>query len=1623
MTERLAARTVGAALLAGLCACSIGAGGLIGCGQADVSSAPDAGSDASSPQALATTTQAGGSTKTELHARALARATGLAALHRPLAEVLAPNPDGLHAETTGGFASLGFRNAHDASLLGARFPTHADQSFQLAPARVERWGARFAPEGAAHVEGVEDEGRLIYPQAWPSTDLIVATGRRGVEWALVLNDARAPSTFAWKVDLGKGLRVGRERHPNGAIDLLDSNGDAALRVLPAFAIDAKGVRREVAVALEDGALRVGLDTRGLAYPILIDPVVEVPIWQRVLKGGDPGGFPYRANAGGAWFNNSFLAIGGRYPSGGWVLGKDAYSYASGGGWTVSSVLPSTYLGGGIRDAGVTTVGSKLYLANGCIDADCTYPFSSVLTLTTAAGWQPLCTGTACNIGSIQAGLTSVGTQVLSFGGASWNSGQYTVWGTLSVLDTKNAATSFAPVTVTSYPSGRRAPVFVGQPNGTYALIFGGAGKTPTELLGDTWLYTKTGDATGKLACLCNCIGTTPQMPPCQDEPFPRAFASAVWDAARQSFIVAGGFAAFGDGFGQTRSTYEFNPVGNKWTRLCGESQLDGCGGINPFDSAAAAWDPNTRRTMITGGTVPSGGASQPSGDTYTLYLRGGTCSADADCDTGHCVENTCCETASCGTCQTCAGTVKPGQCDNIALGQPDTVHACAACDGAGSCKKALGQTCTTGSECAYGNCVDGTCCQTTSCGGGLTCANSYGYCLKVLGSPCNKDGDCGSGHCADGVCCGVANCGAGMRCDFTASAGSCKKVTGQACTAASDCGTGYCVDGWCCGTACSGQCEACDVVHGLCQPITGAPHNGRAACAGSAPCGSFCNGSDPTACHYAGSAIACGTPSCASGVEQDVSTCDGSGACKPNSKACGAFTCGGTSCNTTCTTSAQCSSGYYCKSGTCSPKEIDGTNCTVGGASSCASGNCVDGVCCKSSACTAGGMCNVTGAVGTCSKPAGVACSDASECGSGFCVDKVCCDKACNGQCEACDVSGKVGTCSAVSGAPHGSRTACGGTGVGGECAKVCDGSDTTTCKYPGGAKSCGAATCVTGVETHVAVCDGAGGCKDVPATCNGYVCGASACKTTCSTSTDCASGYYCKPGTTTCVPIEGLGTSCSTSATCTSGFCTDGVCCAVSSCGGADRACNLNGKGTCVSKNGAACTANAECASNHCVDGYCCDGACTGTCEACNQAGNLGKCVPVVGNPLAGHGACTDPSTDASCASRCDGTTGTKCAYAPTTTACGTPTCGGGVERPVSTCNGAGACNVSPKSCGSYQCGSTSCLTSCVDSSDCLAGSFCKTGACVPTLALGERCDLASDCKSGFCALGVCCEVASCGSGSACAAAPSAQAGKCLKQNGVTCAGPTECASGHCVDGVCCDAACNGQCEGCKVTGSEGTCTAVFGDPLGTRDACDALDAKDCAKRQCDGTVRDKCNGYRNGATQSCGADACLADKRLQRAGSCDGKGGCHYPDPTSCSPYACDATATNGCKSSCATEADCGDGFVCTKGSCVQGATCSDDGLSSVDKTGVAVSCAPYRCGTDGLCLSRCDTSDSCTPGTTCDTDKHACIVVQQTTTDSGGCTTTTNSSGTSRTTACTIGALAALAALTRRRVARRR
>jgi hypothetical protein len=469
-------------------------------------------------------------------------------------------------------------------------------------------------------------------------------------------------------------------------------------------------------------------------------------------------------------------------------------------------------------------------------------------------------------------------------------------------------------------------------------------------------------------------------------------------------------------------------------------------------------------------------------------------------------------------------------------------------------------------------------------------------------------------------------------------------------------------------------------------------------------------------------------------------------------------------------------------------------------------------------------------------------------------------------------------------------------------------------------------------------------------------------------------------------------GASCADGTTCETGNCVDGVCCESPSCPGTCQACNTaaspgvcapvlgaddpdtcasalnkktcDGAGACKLVVGQACPAgNGDCANAQCVDGFCCNSACTNSCDVC--AASLGA------------------TADGTCSAATPG-------YA------GNPTC------------------------GAYVCtGQTVCPISCTNDNQCSSGNFCDAnGTCQPRKAQGAVCNVAAgaDCLkagcrvctgtgNGSCVDGYCCDTACsgscdvcaaslgasangtctpapkgyaggplcdpflCGGGSAtcpttcatqadCVAGAFCESGTCKgqKTNGTVCGQDSACASNHCVDGVCCDTACTGSCEACDVSGAVGTCLPVLGGVHGsTRTACTDGAGDPCKATACDGTTRTTCAAFA-GRDVSCRPASC-ADGVATEPGTCDGKGACEAVSTHPCAPYACDATT---CKTTCATDTDCGNGGACSSGKCIIGSSC--DGQHTVtDATGAKGDCSPYRCvGTS--CLTGCRDVGDC-------------------------------------------------------------
>ncbi len=118
-------------------------------------------------------------------------------------------------------------------------------------------------------------------------------------------------------------------------------------------------------------------------------------------------------------------------------------------------------------------------------------------------------------------------------------------------------------------------------------------------------------------------------------------------------------------------------------------------------------------------------------------------------------------------------------------------------------------------------------------------------------------------------------------------------------------------------------------------------------------------------------------------------------------------------------------------------------------------------------------------------------------------------------------------------------------------------------------------------------------------------------------------------------------------------------------------------------------------------------------------------------------------------------------------------------------------------------------------------------------------------------------------------------------------CTKDSECGSGHCADGVCCNVACDGQCEACDLPGSRGRCVPVTGEPRGIRKGCPVPGLGICTVQACNGTDTKSCHHVHNAET-NCDT---ICGGRVQR--HCDGQGGCGLAHELKCPNQSC-STAT---------------------------------------------------------------------------------------------------------------------------------
>jgi len=464
-------------------------------------------------------------------------------------------------------------------------------------------------------------------------------------------------------------------------------------------------------------------------------------------------------------------------------------------------------------------------------------------------------------------------------------------------------------------------------------------------------------------------------------------------------------------------------------------------------------------------------------------------------------------------------------------------------------------------------------------------------------------------------------------------------------------------------------------------------------------------------------------------------------------------------------------------------------------------------------------------------------CTSSSACGTGgTCVAGHCCATACSGSCQTCAPDGVCNTMTAG-----------------------------TTPSDP---------TCLI--------------------KCNGT---SNSCTGSCTTDTDCVTGARCASGT--CVRYKPLGGVCTTGAECIGGTCVDGFCCD-RPCGGTCEACDVAGKlGTCTTIPKDATPHGAR----SCPGTGICAGTCDGVTNVCTFAGSTQACAlaTCIGNTLSQAGSCDGAGSCAKPAS-------VNCAPHVCMGAACTNTCTTSAD-----CAATGYCSFSKCLAKKAE------LGACTANEECLSGS-CVAGACgmivdagpdtfmpdtfVPDTYTPPDTELPDTAVADT-------YVPPTDTGrveDVIATTPAPPFNSTKVSNEFTrCTKSSECTTGFCVDGVCCNNECERTCHSCALLTSPGVC-AEEPEGVDLRNECGPANS-------CLGTCGKgaKCIGAGSGTM--CAANRCTSASTGVGPAYCPAPGAKCPTDtatPFDCSPYTCEP-AFGACRGMCSASNDCANGFVC--------------------------------------------------------------------------------------------------------------
>ncbi|MBI5547221.1 MAG: hypothetical protein HY901_25345 [Deltaproteobacteria bacterium] len=917
--------------------------------------------------------------------------------------------------------------------ITSRLAQHADGRWETSLGESHRLA--LVPRGARAAR-VEVEGkRAIYRDAYLATDVVMVSGVDFAEQLLVLHGPEAPATFAWDLEVPAGLFSAR-RDASGGLVFLDDRGRELLRMPRPFAVDGQGVRRDAALDWDGKAIAIHLDRQGLAYPVLLDPVIEVVTWLRLPRAPLSGSM--------ACLDSSCVLFEARYER------SETWTF-DGVNWTLQSpsVEPPTR-----EYPSLARYGDKVIMFGGERDraiVNETWEWDGTI-------WRqrfPATSPPACK----GAGRLAARGSRLVFLGCSrdqpetweWDGNNWTQLFPARTPTTNSQAHSFD---LASY--GDKVVLFNGE-TWEWDGIDWASRATPAGLAS---AYASLAEYRAKLVLFGESVGTwewdgsswTLLSPPLSTNRFAyggvmrhlqdllvrfKLDETLAWDGTSWTQILANPYSPCGrsrtmvtvdgrailfEGFPEGEpdaldaSIYQW--VGKGWQpRRSGAvppPRLEGVGAAQASNfilfgggeageySMADTWvwdrsmwtekqvSPSPRgrtghsmsaygdKVLLFGGTTGSSETWEWNGSTWTQMHPAVSPPPrfyGAMTDLG-------------GSVLLYGGTGE----DEAALS--DTWE----WDGA-EWRERIGILSPGPSNHPLLAGVGGRAVLWLGFDSPTWEWNGTHWQQTATVSP--SDFDMGPTMARDGDA--VLFNAYGETWAYRPF-----RLQGSDCSDSSQCLTGYCIDGVCCDKSCKAQCEACDLPASLgsCRPVLGAPHGARPTCASDGPrCGGACDGQHREDCVFPGTQTLCVAAACGLGVANEAAFCDGAGAClAAKIQSCAPYSCLADRCLSSCTSDSECAPGHRCASASCIPTLALGQACDSD--ATCTSGHCSDGLCCESSCDGACVTCKRADAPGQCLPVEGEApVAGHSRCESGRCSGGTCVPPIAQEQSDGCGCS------------------------------------------------------------------------------------------------------------------------------------------------------------------------------------------------------------------------------------------------------------------------------------------------------------------------------------------------------------------------------------------------------------------------------------------------------------------------------------------------------------------------------------------------------------------------------------------------------------------------------------------